>query len=552
MADFVIRKSVTSANLLDYANTNRDNGFFNDITIFAGDETIPANRLILSFHSKYFEVMLKLSKEIVIEIEDDVDGTSIKTLIDFMYCGTITIDNRNVFNLLSGASYLQLEKVMHYCFEFLQSNIRVDNSLDILIAASFHKRATLENQLLTYVSTNLGKIAQTDKFKNLSREELISLISGVHRFQLKETSVYQAVVTWTLHDKQNREIVFPQLFKMIKLDKISIDFLEKVILEEELVSNNPECQKAALSAFRNLVKIEKSEQNHSHLISLGGIHTRKNVFSVFSLSGDAQQTFENFEVGLSSHSSLKLNDHIYVIGGRIKKAKNFTTAKEVVKTIVNGRHVKWTRAASLNKERYVMGASVHCGTLFVAGGLDEYGDAIASTEFYNSAKNKWEYASSLLEGRCENALVSCNGFLYALGGRKGFDCLSSAERLDELNGEWQNIQPMQIQRFGFAAVNCNGAVYALGGQSDTFVTSKLKTVERYDSAANKWEYMSSMLNARRAFGACVLRGKIYVVGGIDDFGNVVKDIECYDPANNNWSVVGKVDDKLYHHTLVAV
>ena len=60
------------------------------------------------------------------------------------------------------------------------------------------------------------------------------------------------------------------------------------------------------------------------------------------------------------------------------------------------------------------------------------------------------------------------------------------------------------------------------------------------------------MNTREMY-ACVMRGKFYVVGGVDAGENVVpvKEIECYDPVNDAWSIVENAIDISYHHTLVV-
>ena len=60
-----------------------------------------------------------------------------------------------------------------------------------------------------------------------------------------------------------------------------------------------------------------------------------------------------------------------------------------------------------------------------------------------------------------------------------------------------------------------------------------------------------MNTARCAHTACVLRGKTYVVGGLDADKNFINEIECYDPANDAWSIVRNAIDILNYHTLVA-
>ena len=50
--------------------------------------------------------------------------------------------------------------------------------------------------------------------------------------------------------------------------------------------------------------------------------------------------------------------------------------------------------------------------------------------------------------------------------------------------------------------------------------------------------------------AYVMRGECHVVSGVDAGENVVKEIECYDPVQKMWSIVGNAIDISYHHTLV--
>ena len=223
MSISVIRQRAADANLLEYANKNRDEGFFSDITIFAGDERISANRLVLSCYSTYLEGMFKFQERTftagnIIEIET-VDGKALKALIDFMYTGSITISEHNVKDLLSGAHYLQMNQVQQFCFEFLRYNTTVDNSLDFLITAGHYKNEGLTNEIRQYISSNFDKVVQTDGFKRLSNEELIFFILNLDRSKAKESSIFQSIVTWTNQDKKARKDNFFESFKLIKLCK---------------------------------------------------------------------------------------------------------------------------------------------------------------------------------------------------------------------------------------------------------------------------------------------------------------------------------------------
>ena len=222
MPNSVTRQRLANASLLDYANKNRDEGFFSDVTIVAGNESIPANRLVLSCNSPYFETMFKSSMreryENTVEIQA-VDGKSMKALIDFIYTGSVTIETETVLHLLSGADYLQLQEVAQFCFGFLQSNITPQNALKILKTAKLYRSDTLQHEVKQYIDSNFNEVTKTDEFKALLKQDLISLISNLHQTETTVTSLYQAVLAWTKHDKSRKED-FSELFKLIKFARV--------------------------------------------------------------------------------------------------------------------------------------------------------------------------------------------------------------------------------------------------------------------------------------------------------------------------------------------
>ena len=206
----------------------------------------------------------------------------------------------------------------------------------------------------------------------------------------------------------------------------------------------------------------------------------------------------------------------------------------------------------MNRKRGFLGAAVYGDFIVVAGGEDENKMLLASTEVYQATFNEWRTISPLKQQRTSHALVSCDGYLYAIGGWSGRNCLSSVERLDDLKVKWINTKMMQTPRGGLAAFTCNGVVYAIGGRSGKDYSTTLKTVEKFDSTANRWKYVDDMNFKRHGHAACVLLNKIYVVGGLDADSKVVTQIECYDPARDTWSIVGNTTEQFFWHTLVAV
>ena len=555
MATSVTRQRVANISLLGYANKNRHEGFFSDVTIAAGKERIPANRLVLSCYSTYFEKMFKLQMreryENIIEIETK-DGTELKALIDFIYTGYINIDEQNVMNLLSGADYLQLHEVKEFCFDFLRSHITVDNSLGILKAADLYRNESLNKEMQQYISINFNKVLQTDDFKQLSNEELIFCISNLDRCQVKEFSIFEAIVSWCHYDQEARKKDFPELFKMVQLQKVPIEYLDEVILEEELVTNAADCHKIALSSLRKVVKEQNAKPRASKLLCFGGKHRSTKVTVVHDLNSETSVNYPDLPEKFQRHCSSLLNDYIYCIGGDFENRRILSGTDRVWRLNSRKQTSGWEHVAPMNAKRYGMGAAVYGDIMVVAGGIDENNEVLTSTEVYQTSFNEWRNISPLKQRKSAHALVSCDGYLYAIGGWDGESYLSSVERLGDLKGEWINIEPMQTPRYRLAAVNCDRVVYAIGGRSANRKNTTLKTVEKYDSSANKWKFVRDMKFERFGHAACVLRNKIYVVGGRDANGKVVTQIECYDPTRDTWSIAGNTSEDLYCHSLIAV
>ena len=554
MANSITRQRATTASLIEYANENRDKGFFCDITINTRKQTITANRLVLSCYSRYFEGMFKSQMkeryESVIEIQA-VDGQTAKALIDFIYTGSITINNENVMHLLSGADYFQMQEVKQFCFEFLRSHVTPDNAMDIHEAATLYKNDPLKDEVEQYISANFEDVATTDNFKELSKQSLTARISNLKSNTVNVALIYRAIISWTRHDEESRKSEFPELFKLLSLTDISINFMENFVLEHDLVNSNFQCQKLAMRAYRKL--LEKTKLYETKLLSLGGKHTGKKTAVVYDFLNEILVEYPDLRVFVESHCSLKFKDYVYCIGGK-EPTKDKRASCNVYRSTLK-QNSAWEQVSSMNEARYVMGAAVYFDTIVVVGGADEQNYELASSEYYRIALDKWKtIAAPLNQKRSGHAVVSAGGYLYALGGFNNVDKhLSSVERLSNLTAaSWENIKPMQTPRRWLAAVNCDGEIYAIGGQAAYDNSTTMKSVEKYDFAVNRWKYVNDMNHERNSHAACVLQGKIYVVGGLNKSYQPVKVIECYDPGNDTWATVKSTQEQLFNHSLIAL
>ena len=532
-----------------------------DVTIAVNNVTIPANRLILSCCSKVFERMFKTKMKeryepIVNLTADAVDSVSARTLIDFMYSGTITISNDNVLQLLAAADYLQIDEVKLFCVEFLESILCPTNCHNILGSANLYRLESLQKQIYTMISSNFDEFASADDFKTFSKDDVQSCLVQLNRSQVKESSVFKAILNWTKFEEQVRKKSFFDLISHVQFEKLSPFFLQNEVATEKLVKENPHCADLVMSALFKLLGQfqDTTKTSPSKILSIGGYGgTSGKVMEVFPCEDKSNIAYPNAPFEVDCGWSVKLHEFVYCIGGisKISNGDQAGATNKVCRFSVN--KLEFEEVASLKCARIGHSAALMSDTVVVTGGENFSVSYLRSSESYIPQFNEWRLIAPTKEAKAYHVLVSCKGCLYNIGGNSGLHSESSVERLKGLREEWEDVAPMNERRQGLAAISCGHCIYAIGGSNHTPFTRQLtKTVEKYDPFSNTWSYVKSMSFCRVGHVACELHGKVYVVGGEDEYGNTVQEIECYDPEKDSWSVVDRTIYPLYNHSLVVV
>ena len=541
----VTRQRKSTSCLLQYANNNRNQGRFNDVTIQSADTSILANRMVLSCYCSFFDQHFasETSNQVKNSIIDipDVDGKLLELLIQYIYTGQICIDSENVLGILAATHHLELDEVKEFCFEFLENCMSTDNCITILIAAKQYKNFTLRDKVYKYISDNYDSIIQTPLFLNLNNNELFFIVFHLKtRFHVNNEVLCRSLLSWVKQDEETRKRHFHnRLFKFVNVDQLSY-WLVKDLLKESLICDISEY----LELLNTRMKLLKNRG--TKILSIGGYYTETSVRAVFCLDDEVNVIYPDLPIPLHLHRTLKVNKLIYCIGG---KTTNFSIINKVFRLNLNETDMMWNEMAEMNNKRSSLGAAVFIDTLVICGGYDGK-RCLSSSEAYDAEINKWNQISSLKQSRYGNESAISGGCLYTMGGFEEGKCLSSVERLDGLDQSWKSVSSMKTPRYGFAAVSCDDVIYAIGGTSNG--SNILKSVEKYDCAADKWIYVSEMKISKRLHSACVRQGKIFVVGGWTDEGKPVKKIECYDPSTDKWEIVSRINDKLDGHSLVAI
>ena len=547
-------KTTEAKNLLNYASKKRLEGRFNDVSIVAGNENIPANKLVLSCFSVVFEQMFNTEMRERYEHSVDMNNferDSVKDTIKFMYTGILDIDNENVLDILEFAHYLQIDEIVKFCCKFLEPAIDIHNCFEIFGIASLYESASLLESVKVFIENNLDGIISAEGFGMLSKENLVDCIVTPGQKGVQAEKMCNAVIAWIKHDRDNRKQELSDLFQKINFDIFSVNFLMATASTEELISENPVTSRLFFQAITRGKSLE--EKDATKLISFGGHFTLKDVFEVFSCVKRPATIYDKLPVPLYGHCCVKLFDEVYCIGGCAQKNnQGYKPCSDVWKLNISTNNPVWEKTLPMQVERVVMSAAVFNNSIVVAGGTCGEEESVSTAEVFISAINEWKFIAPMKQSRSGHALVTCQKKLYSLGGcATGVKSLKSVECLSGLNERWKSVKPMQKPRRWFSAVDCNNCIYAIGGRSGVNDDSRLKSVEKFDPATGKWSFVSDMNTARSAHSAAVMDGKIYVVGGVDTNSIAVRDIDCYDPTTDKWCCVGTTDKALDGHAVIA-
>ncbi|XP_078486239.1 kelch-like protein 12 [Ciona intestinalis] len=223
-----------SSDLLQFANESRQDGCFNDIIIRVGEKNIPANKMVLSCYSKYFNTMfnteMKEKYKDVVEVHG-VDVESVEKLVDFMYTGKININTNNVCDFLAVSDFLQMPSVRKLCIEYLLTTITLQNCFTIQALADRYTIPKLTEKFNNFVVENYQEVVSGDQFKKLSKNYVIKLLQSTND-KVSSDLVYTAVMNWVKFDLASNESYLSEVIKFVDFYNLSPKMLEDVVSVE--------------------------------------------------------------------------------------------------------------------------------------------------------------------------------------------------------------------------------------------------------------------------------------------------------------------------------
>lgn len=383
-----------------------------DVILVVGERRIIAHRLVLAACSPYFHAMftseLLESRQREVTLQQ-VDPDALEMLVNFAYTSWIEVNEDNVQTLLPASSLLQLNSVRDACCEFLKKQLHPSNCLGIRSFADAHTCGELLESSHKFALIHFVDVSQTEEFLLLKVDEVLELISSNEINVRSEEQVFNAVISWINHDRENRKLHLNKLLSQVRLPLLSTECLTSRVETEDVIVTNHECCKDLLiEALKYHLLPEKRSMLKSPRTKPR--NPSGQVPILFAIGGGSL---------FAIHSECEYYDP---------------------------RVDRWCMIPSMSTKRARVGVAVVDREIYAVGGYDGSTD-LATVERYSPQENQWRPVTPMGTRRSCLGVAVVNDLIYAVGGYDGASCLSSMERYDTLTGKWTSVSVMNTKRY---------------------------------------------------------------------------------------------------------
>eukprot|EP00058_Branchiostoma_floridae_P010302 XP_002595790.1 hypothetical protein BRAFLDRAFT_128086 [Branchiostoma floridae] len=214
-------------------------GVLQDVVLEVEGRRFPCHRLVLSAASPYFSAMFtsdmaeSRQKTVVLQ---GLDAGMFEEILSYIYSGTLHVSLDKVQPLYQAADLLQLDYVTDTCSSYMAMNVEcsVATCVNLYDFADVFSVDIVQKQCQQWIARHFTEVASREEFCSLSVNQLTEIISHDELDVKEETTVWEAVVRWVQHSKEDRLHHLPSILPHIRFNLLTSD-KTAAILEHPLV-----------------------------------------------------------------------------------------------------------------------------------------------------------------------------------------------------------------------------------------------------------------------------------------------------------------------------
>lgn len=225
-----------------------------------------------------------------------------------------------------------------------------------------------------------------------------------------------------------------------------------------------------------------------------------------------------------------------VVAGR--SAANYGLVNDAVRFTTIGNF--WTARAAAPVARQRPAVATLGGSLYLIGGLNAAGAAMAGVTAYTPGPNSWTSKAALPAARQGSSAAAIAGKIYLAGGNNSGGTLTRTLYVfNASTNRWASGPDLPLASGCGGAAAIGGKLYLFTGctllSSGTQVSTGL--LHRYDPGTHLWTALHQAPAAHALGAVAAVGGKLYVAGGNNGSGASTAQVDVYDPATDSWTTV---------------
>uniref|UniRef100_A0A8C1FZP7 Kelch-like family member 18 n=1 Tax=Cyprinus carpio carpio TaxID=630221 RepID=A0A8C1FZP7_CYPCA len=399
---------------------------------------------------------------------------------------------------------------------------------------------TLYDAANSFVHQHFVEVSMSEEFLALRPEEVLELVGCDELNVQAEEQVFEAVLAWVRHSREDRESRLPELMSKTRLPLCRPQFIADRVQQDELVRCCHKCRDFVDEAKDYHLMPERRPHLPAYktrqrcctsiaglIYAVGGLNSAGdslNVVEVFDPIGNCWERCQPMSTARSRVGVAVVNGLLYAIGGYDGQSRLRTVE------VYNPETDTWTKVASMNTQRSAMGTVVVDGHIYVCGGYDGK-SSLNSVECYSPETDRWTLVTEMSASRSAAGVTIFEGRIYVSGGHDGLQIFNTVEYYNPHTALWHPVAPMINKRCRHGAAAFGSNLYVAGGYDGS---GFLSGAEVYSSVADQWSHLVAMNTRRSRISLVANSGRLHAVGGYDGQSNL-SSMEMYDPETNRWT-----------------
>lgn len=180
------------------------------------------HRNVIAAVNNYFSALLgpsfKEANKKTIEFKN-IDGPTLKLIIDFCYTGHIELTCENLDKILAAASSFELVQIEKKCGQYLDERLNLETCVHHFILADKYSFVDLRKKFFDFIAENFVKLSQCNSLTVLDKRCAFEIFNS-DKINTSEEAVFYAVQNWIDYNEPCRQKFIKNLLNCVRLEHI--------------------------------------------------------------------------------------------------------------------------------------------------------------------------------------------------------------------------------------------------------------------------------------------------------------------------------------------